>query len=463
MAEKPYTRALFVFRRDLRLEDNTGLLAAAAAAQEVQPCFIFDPRQYRRENPYFSPNAFQFLLRSLEEVAADFRARNAKLYCFEGDPAEVVAQLIHKDGIDAVYCNRDYTPFSIARDEALADVCRRGGAQFHSTADVALSPVDRVRTGEGEPYSVFTPFYKKAATYDVSEPHKNNFHNFRTAPSEVAEIDPRTLAVQDVAALPVQGGREEALAILRDTTLLAAYPQRRNVPATHGTSRLSAHLKFGTVSPREVYAAALAEVGAHHAFVSELYWRDFWLHISFHFPHVFGASFYEWGDHIRWENSHEQFAQWCDGMTGVPMVDAGMRELNHTGWMHNRSRMIVASFLTKNLLIDWRWGERYFATKLVDYDPSSNNGNWQWGASVGADPRPLRIFNPYTQAEKYDSDAAYITHWVPQLAHVDTELLTSGKEVDFSAYADYPAPIVSARETYHRARERYRAAKDGVS
>jgi deoxyribodipyrimidine photo-lyase len=195
-------------------------------------------------------------------------------------------------------------------------------------------------------------------------------------------------------------------------------------------------------------------------FISELYWRDFYYHIAFHFPHVFGKSFLTWGDKIAWRDDPELLTAWQRGETGIPIVDAGMRELNETGWMHNRVRMITASFLTKNLLIDWREGERYFAQRLVDYDPAVNNGGWQWSASVGADPRPLRIFNPYTQAQKYEPEAEYLTQWVPELKELPTRILTDGKERDFSLLAPaYPAPIVSCRDTYHRAREAWAIAK----
>jgi deoxyribodipyrimidine photo-lyase len=184
------------------------------------------------------------------------------------------------------------------------------------------------------------------------------------------------------------------------------------------------------------------------------------MYIGHHFPHVFGKSFQVWGDQIKWENDKKQFTAWCNGATGVPIVDAGMRQLNETGWMHNRVRMIVASYLTKNLLIDWRWGERYFASTLIDYDPCSNNGGWQWSASVGADPKPIRIFNPYLQAREYDPKAIYMKQWVPELQSVDSALLVGGKEIDFSTHVpNYPSPLISQKESYHRARDVYKQAK----
>lgn len=454
--------ALYIFRRDLRLEDNRALMRACDEAHTVIPVFIFDPRQCDNDaNEYFSSRAFRFLLASLGELADDIAARGAALGTYRGIATDVLAELIQSEGINAVYCARDYTPFSYVRDDQLRGVCEKHSVSFTACDDVALSPVDEIRTKDGEPYSVFTPFYKNAATHSVDTPKKFNYTNL-AAPqtASTCELDALRAQYRDSDQLVITPGREAAREILRDLSLLKTYATHRNLPGVHGTSRLSPHLKFGTVSIREVYHEAAAVVGTGHSFISELYWRDFWLHIAHHFPHVFSRSFYKWGDIIAWENNEEQFTAWKAGKTGVPMVDAGMRELNATGWMHNRARMIVASFLTKNLLIDWRWGERYFATQLIDYDPSSNNGNWQWGASVGADPRPLRIFNPYTQAEKFDPEGTYIKRWVPELADVSVDVLTNGKETNFSTCApDYPAPIISVRETYHRARETYKRAK----
>ena len=239
------------------------------------------------------------------------------------------------------------------------------------------------------------------------------------------------------------------------------YKERRNLPADHGTSRLSAHHKFGTISIRESYHLAKEHSGKGCHFISELYWRDFYYYIAYHFPLVFKQSFLPWAKYMEWINDKDQFTAWCQGKTGVPMVDAGMRELNHTGWMHNRSRMIVASYLTKNLLIDWQWGEQYFAQHLIDYDPAQNNGGWQWSASTGADPRPLRIFNPYTQATNYDPEAEYIKTWVPELKDVPNETLVDGKTQDFSSlFSDYPAPLVDQKESFHRANATYKAAKE---
>lgn len=458
-----HTRSLFIFRRDLRLADNLGLLTALAESQEVLPAFIFDPRQIERDqNEYFSEPAFAFLLQSLSELDAALHHQGSQLYIFHGDPAEITESLITHDGVCAVYVNKDYTPFARSRDKAIADVCEGHEVAFERCDDVTLSPIEDIRTGEDKLYTVFTPFMKNASQYEVPEPRNNSFSTFVNT-----KLSTPTVPLSDYRAdttgmkLALTGGRKEALAIMRDPIFLNEYKEKRNIPGDpHSTSRLSAHHKFGTISIRESYHLAAKHTGKGSHFISELYWRDFYYYTAYHFPLVFKQSFLPWAKFLEWQNDEEQFAAWSVGRTGVPMVDAGMRELNHTGFMHNRSRMIVASYLTKNLLIDWRWGERYFATKLIDYDPAQNNGGWQWSASVGTDPRPLRIFNPYTQATNYDPDATYIKQWVPELTAIDSVLLCDGKTHDFSELApDYPAPLVDQKESYHRAMDTYKNAK----
>jgi len=458
-----YQKGLFLFRRDLRLEDNLGLLALLAESTEVVPAFIFNPAQTdRSQNEYFSEPGFQFLLNSLAELDNALQEKGSQLYIFHGDPAEVVESLIATDEVDAVFCNKDYTPFARKRDKTIADVCSTHNVAFERHDDLTLSPIETIRTGQNKLYSVFTPFMKNAMGYEVSKTRKNaatNYFSGKTKTSNASLTD--FTADVDGMELRLQGGRTEALKIIKNNQYLNGYKDRRNLPAEAGTSLLSAHHKFGTISIRESYHMAAEHSGPTCHFIAELYWRDFYYYIAYHFPIVFKQSFLPWANHLKWINDKDQFAAWCEGRTGVPMVDAGMRELNHTGFMHNRSRMVVASYLTKNLLIDWRWGERYFATKLVDYDPAQNNGGWQWSASTGADPRPLRIFNPYTQATNYDPDATYIKKWIPELADIDDKLLTDGKTQDFSGlFSDYPAPLVDQKESFHRAREAYRTAKD---
>lgn len=459
---------LHIFRRDLRLADNTALLRALAECERVIPAFILDPRQADpKKNPYFSEHAFAFMIDSLHELDGELRQKGSRLYVFEGEPHKVVAQLIENDRVQAVYVNADYTPFARARDESLTQVCKRCRVPFFACDDLTLSPITTLATQQGKPYSVFTPFMRNAMTNGVPAPRRNTYSNYYhgtlVTPSITTHLSHKSTPLTPAFSRWEREllGRTGALAILKSTAFISKYKHTRDLPARHGTSHLSPHHKFGTVSIRETYAATRAHRGeGAQQFIAELYWRDFYHHITYHFPHVFGQSFLPWGDRIAWRNDPASLAAWQRGETGIPIVDAGMRELLATGWMHNRVRMIVASFLTKNLLIDWRAGEKYFAQHLVDYDPAVNNGGWQWSASVGADPRPLRIFNPYTQAQKYDPDAEYIKQWVPELKALPHHLLVDGKERDISALTHtYPAPIVSCRESYHRAREAYAHAK----
>jgi len=461
---KLHQKTAFLFRRDLRLEDNLGLLQALETSEHVLPVFVFDDRQIDpRKNEYFSAPAFHFLLQSLRELDAALHERGCQLFVFHGDPTEVVTSLIKQDNIDAVYMNKDYTPFARRRDKAIADLCAELQVGFERTDDLVLSPIEYIRTGQDKIYTVFTPFMKNAAQNDVPEPRKNNFSNYVTESvatttvklsAYVADIGDRDLALQ--------GGRGEALAIMSDPVFLENYQDDRNRPdLPTSTSRLSAHHKFGTISIRESYHLAAKHAGPGSNFISELYWRDFYYYTAYHFPLIFKKSFLPWAKHLAWRNNEEEFAAWCAGKTGVPMVDAGMRELNKTGFMHNRTRMVVASYLTKNLLINWQWGEKYFATQLLDYDPAQNNGGWQWSASVGTDTKPLRIFNSYVQAQKFDPNATYIKRWVEELRDVAADKITDGKTQDFSTLAPgYPAPIIDQKESYHHTMATFKTAKE---
>jgi deoxyribodipyrimidine photo-lyase len=459
--DKKFKKSVFIFRRDLRLEDNSGLLAALDESETVLPIFIFDDRQIElKKNDYFSAPAFSFMLESLTELSSTLESKSSKLFVFHGSPEQIISSLIKDDAVDAVYVNKDYTPFARKRDKDIADICEENHIPLLRFNDCALSPLEDIRTGEEKVYTVFTPFMKKAMKSEVENPKKNNFTNYFTG-----ETNTKTVLLEDyinkIITSPIPAGRKAGLKILKDNQYLDNYKDRRNIPSDNGTSRLSAHHKFGTVSIRESYHMAKEHSGPGCNFISELYWRDFYMYIAYHFPIVFKKSFLPWAKHLAWINDEKQFKAWCDGKTGVPMVDAGMRELNETGWMHNRSRMIVASYLTKNLLINWQWGEKYFATKLVDYDPAQNNGGWQWSASTGADPKPLRIFNPYTQAVNYDSGAKYIKKWIPELTKVDSSKLADGKTLDFSELGEnYPTPLVDQRESFHRAMEAFRTAKE---
>jgi len=459
--KKLYKKSLFIFRRDLRLEDNNGLIEALDNSEQVILLFIFDPQQaYPQKNEYFSENAFEFMIASLKELESSANAKKAKLYLAEGTYEKVLPQWIKDNEIEAIFVNKDYTPFARKRDGVIDKICKSNKIEFIRIADYALSMIEDVVTGQGKRYSVFTPFMNAAKKTDVAYPRKNNFNNYYSQKVKSATVSIEKYDIFTNPHIAMQGGRSHALKRMRDDSFVATYGKNRDLPAISGTSKLSPHIKFGTVSIREVYYFAKEAKANSTKFINELYWRDFYMYISYHYPHVFEKSFQRRGNEIKWINNKNHFEKWCQGKTGVPFVDAGMRQLNKTGWMHNRVRMVVASYLTKNLLIDWRWGEKFFAQKLVDYDSSSNNGGWQWSASLGADPKPIRIFNPYTQAQKYDPDAKYIKQWVSELKNIDTALLIDGKDKDFSEYKkNYCSPLVNQKESFHRAMETYRAAK----
>ena len=459
---------MFVFRRDLRLADNRALFWAAEMAEEVLPCFVFDPAQADpEENAYFSAHSFQFMLESLEDLAEQLRDAGGKLYLFRGEPTEVVGELIGETEKDLVAVNRDYTPFSRERDGRLRELAAEAGAHFHSEDDALLLPPGAVKTNQGTPYRVFTPFWKAARERAVPEPAPGV-----PGASWVTEEIEGTIDLDDAwSVLPepnedlrVHGGRERALAILDRLGEHRDYQETRDVPADEeGTTRLSAHLKFGTVSAREVLHAIRRELGEDHGLARELWWRDFFTQLAWFHPWVLqGQPFRSEYAAIEWEEDDSLFDAWREGRTGFPLVDAGMRQLAATGFMHNRVRMLTASFLVKDLHIDWRRGERHFARHLVDYDPAVNNGNWQWAASTGADAQPFfRVFNPWRQQEKFDPECEYVKRWVPELRELEPEAI-HGLENDRPAGSDldYPEPVVDHRERAREAEEMFREAKE---
>lgn len=437
-------KSLFIFRRDLRLADNRGLFKAMQESKTVIPCFIFDPMQVGDKNPYRSSNCIQFMIQSLQDLDGQLHKKDGKLYFFYGNTPEVVKKIIEQEAIDAVYCNRDYTPFSIKRDETIKKICIQHAVQFIQTADALLHEPEEVLTGNNTPYSIFTAFYKKSLTLPVAKPMvkiPNNFYTKVIKNSYSTDIFKKILTTNN-KNLWINGGRQEGLKLLQSITKLANYQKTRDIPMLP-TSFLSAHLKFGTISIREAYWHIAQELGKNHPLLKQLYWRDFFTHVAFHSPFVFGQAFHEKYNKLPWKNNKADFKAWCQGKTGFPIVDAGMRQLNQTGWMHNRVRMIVASFLVKDLHIDWHWGEQYFAQQLVDYDPAVNNGNWQWSASTGCDAQPyFRIFNPWLQQKKFDLQCRYIKKWIPELKNIDNKIIHTWFNSQHAAIKNYPKPIV---------------------
>lgn len=453
-------KSLFIFRRDLRLEDNTGLLKACAVSNIVIPCFIFDPRQVTEKNRYRSMNAIQFMIESLNDLEKQLKAKKGRLHRFYGISEDVVNQLIKKEKIDAIFVNRDYTPFSIKRDEEIKRNCYANSIKFYQENDLLLHEPEDIVTSNGTPYQIFTPFFRRASKELVRKPQKFDRTNFYTKAIKGGSISKKYTFTYTNPDLHVHGGRTNAQKILKGLRKFKNYVKTRNYPALSTTS-LSAYLKFGCVSIREVYYAIRKVLGKDHPLLRQLYWRDFFTHVAYFSPFIFGQPFRQKFKQLTWINNKRQFKAWHEGKTGFPIVDAGMRQLNETGFMHNRVRMIVGSFLIKDLHIDWRWGEKYFAQKLVDYDPSVNNGNWQWVSSTGTDSQPyFRIFNPWVQQKQFDPQCTYIKRWVSELKSVQPRqihaLFKKGGDVD-----GYPQPIVDHAKESKRAKVEYRAVAKG--
>ncbi len=449
---KKYKLALHIFRRDLRLDDNTALRYALANTEKVITCFIFDPRQVIN-NPFQSDNALQFMIGSLEDLNDQLKRKGSKLYLFDGPPDKVITDLLSSFKISLVTINQDYTPFAQQRDDKISSICKKQNVDYVCLPDALIQEPESIYKADGKPYTVFTPFLNKARIIPVRLPQKNTFNNYYSGiikQDRGIELYTKILP-QKNPAIFLRGGRKEGLKLLKSISALTDYHNVRNYPARSHTSHLSAHNKFGTVSIREVYHQIEMCFGSSHTLISELYWRDFFTHIVYHFPYVFGHSFRKKFNDIKWDNNIQLFKAWCKGKTGFPIVDAGMRELNTTGYMHNRVRMITASFLVKDLHIDWRWGEKYFARQLIDYDPAVNNGNWQWAASTGCDAQPyFRIFNPWRQQERFDLECKYIKKWIPELKKISSKEIHNLYKQKHLKVSSYPGPMVDhSIEAHH--------------
>jgi deoxyribodipyrimidine photo-lyase len=427
---------LFWFRRDLRLDDNAGLYYALKEKGNVQPLFIFDRNILGRLEDR-NDSRILFILNALSSIQSKLIQSGSSLKIYHGDPLEVFKELVSSHEISAIYCNHDYEPYARERDLKIAQLLQDQGIEFRSFKDQVIFEKDEILKSDGTPYTVFTPYmnrWKGLYTEMHSRPYNTNAFtsSFRkTSPCPLPS--PEELGFQSAEVSFPDAEPDEG--IIRN------YHLTRDIPSLQGTSRMSVHLRFGTVSVRHLVRLALQ---LNEKWLNELIWREFYMgNILWHFPHVVNGSFKPAYDRIHWINNEEEFARWCEGRTGFPLVDAGMRELNATGFMHNRLRMVTASFLVKHLLIDWRWGEAYFARKLLDFELSSNNGGWQWAAGTGCDAAPyFRVFNPYLQAERYDPLKIYIQQWVTEYA--DPRL--------------YPQPMVDHEMARKRAVESYRKA-----
>lgn len=437
---------VFIFRRDYRLEDNTGLNTILKKCKQVLPIFVFNPNQIEpAKNKYFSNNCVQFLCESLLELDKSLRNIGSKLYIFYGELSKVLDEIDKTYNIDTIGINIDYTPYSKKRDNCLMNYCKKNGIELVESEDITLYPIDSIHNNSGTIYKVFTPFFNYASSIPYNKVEKLiSTNNFVTSYKFNSEMPIKNIEqfYTENAKIAVRGGRTNALKILSNLKQFKNYSKDRDIPSIQ-TTRLSAYLKFGCISIREYITAIEKQLGRDNSLFKQGYWREFYYNIAYSFPEVFGHAFKEKYDSLDWENSEELFDKWYQGQTGCPLVDAGMRELNTTGYMHNRLRMVTAMFLTKDLLIDWRWGEHYFATQLVDYDPCQNNGGWQWSASTGTDSQPyFRIFNPYSMTERVDADAKYIKKWLPELKDVEPSDLYRWEDRYQNYKLNYPKPIV---------------------
>lgn len=457
---------LFIFRRDLRLVDNTALVAAFKKGP-VTAAYVFDEKKLHGKKA----NLFQlrFICQSLVELSERIAALGGVLNIFVGDPHTIITSLVQSKSVAGVVVNADFTPDSIAFDAYATAVCTRAGIAYEVHNDALLTNPGSVLTGSGVMFKMFTPFYRAACDrVAVEKPVKRmpagEFSSHllagahRTVPHDVANV---YASLQEGT---FSGGRSAGLKALQHACTLSTYVKRRDVPADEaGTSHLSPHMALGTVSVREVYHTLCDELGMGAAapLIRSLYWRDFFTQLAVDQPRVYGEPFQKAYAGIEWENDAKKFARWKEGKTGFPIVDAGMRQLNETGYMHNRVRMVVASFLIKDLHIDWQWGEAYFAEKLVDYDPAVNNGNWQWCASTGCDSQPyFRIFNPWLQQKKFDPDAVYCKRWLPELAKATAAQIHAGFK---KRIVGYYQPLVEHAVESRKAIAVYKHAAKGVS
>ncbi|WP_353777847.1 FAD-binding domain-containing protein [Winogradskyella sp. 3972H.M.0a.05] len=397
---------IFWFRRDLRLDDNSGFYHALKSKTPTLPIFIFD-KNILDKLPKDDARV-TFIHESLTQINKTLKTHKSGIRCFYSTPSEVFKELIKNHTVKTVFTNRDYEPYATERDQGIETLLNAHDIDFKTYKDHVIFERDEIVKDDGTPYKVYTPysrkwlaeFSKKGLEVFQSELHLDNLYKHNT---EIPSLTTLGFESSSIKITPFEV----------NSKLIDAYEATRNFPALDNTSRLGPHLRFGTASTRQM--VMMASQRSNNTFLKELIWREFFIQILWHFPHTVDKAFKPQYDRIEWRNAPEDFERWCKGETGFPLVDAGMRQLNETGFMHNRVRMLVGSFLCKHLLIDWRLGEAYFAEKLHDYDMASNVGNWQWVAGCGVDAAPyFRIFNPTTQIQKFDKDLAYIKKWVPE-------------------------------------------------
>ena len=425
---------IFWFRRDLRLHDNAGLYRALKSGNPVLGLFIFD-KEILNELEVRDDARVTFIYNQVQELKHEFEKHNSSLLIKYDTPEQAWNEIIKEYQVASIYTNRDYEPYAKHRDSKIAELLKQHDIEFKDFKDQVIFDNDEVLKDDKKPYTVFTPYKNKwlqnikpfyLKSYPTEKYFKNLYH---------------TKALKNISLKEMKFEESKAdFPPIKYKDVIADYAKTRDYPGIKGTSHIALHLRFGTVSIREL--ATEASKANERTWLNELIWREFWMMVLNHFPDTLHNAYRPEYDHIKWRNNEDEFKVWCEGKTGYPLVDAGMREINATGFMHNRVRMVVASFLIKHLLIDWRWGEQYFARQLLDYDASANVGNWQWVAGSGTDTMPyFRIFNPESQLEKFDKKLAYVKKWVPEY----------GTD-------NYPDPMVDNREARDRCLKAYKAA-----
>lgn len=428
-------KVLYWHRRDLRIDDNAALYKALKTGSNVLPVFIFD-NNILDDLPKDDQRVL-FIHQTIEQLKSQYQSYGSDLQVYYGNPIELIPQIAFKNKVSTVYVNRDYEPYALKRDKQVYDLLKLKGIEFLGAKDHVVFEKNEILKADGKPYTVYTPYSKKWKAllnpfYLKTYPAEKYAHNLIQVNNKTTLISLKEMGFESEQKVKFPSPKV-------NESVINKYDVTRDIPSVLGTSRLSLHLRFGTISIRKL--ATIAK-DTNEKYLNELIWRDFYQMIIFHFPHSVDKAFKPVYDNVIWENDKHLFSLWCEGKTGYPIVDAGMRELNQTGFMHNRVRMITSSFLVKHLLVDWRWGEAYFAEKLLDFELASNVGGWQWAASSGCDAAPyFRVFNPTLQQEKFDKDFRYIKKWIPEFGS-----------------KDYPKPIVEHKFARERVIQRYKEA-----
>ena len=473
---------LFWHRRDLRLSDNVGLARCREKTPKIVGIFCLDPQILQADD--IAPARIHYLLGCLAELQTSYQQKGSQLLIFSGSPAQIIPTLAVALGADTVAWNLDCEPYAQRRDQQVATTLRERGIKVETHWDQLLHFPGEILSQGQQPYTIYTPFWKnwiqQPKAVPVSTPEQllgltdaeqETLTSLGAIALPIALPTAQSLGFFWSSPLPLEAGEKAAKIRLHwfVEQCLSNYQEQRNFPAIDGTSQLSAALKLGAIGIREIWQKTLQalensrseeEKASIQTWQQELAWREFYQHCLYFFPQLAEGAYREPFKYFPWENNPDYFQAWCEGNTGYPMIDAAMRQLNETGWMHNRCRMIVASFLTKDLIVNWQWGEKYFMQTLYDGDLAANNGGWQWSASSGMDAKPLRIFNPMTQAQKFDPEADYIRQWLPELSHLETEALLTGKISSVQRQRlGYPEPIVNHQQQQKYFKSLYQQVK----